>query len=93
MFINYAFLKSPGSELLNIGPIYIRWYGFLISFALFFGLFLSKKLAKSRGINPEYINKLLPSLVFSLSLALEFTTLFLNIDYSVEIIFLLLFIS
>ena len=65
MFIDYAFLKSPGSELLNIGPIYIRWYGFLISFALFFGLFLSKKLAKSRGINPEYINKLLPSLVFS----------------------------
>ena len=65
MFINYAFLKSPGSELLNIGPIYIRWYGFLISFALFIGLFLSKKLAKSRGINPEYINKLLPSLVFS----------------------------
>ena len=65
MFINYAFLKSPGSELLNIGPINIRWYGFLISLALFFGLFLSKKLAKSRGINPEYINKLLPSLVFS----------------------------
>ena len=65
MLLNYAFLKSPGSELLNIGPIYIRWYGFLISFALFFGLFLSKKLAKSRGINPEYINKLLPSLVFS----------------------------
>ena len=65
MFINYAFLKSPGSELLNIGPIYIRWYGFLISLALFLGLFLSKKLAKSRGINPEYINKLLPSLVFS----------------------------
>ena len=65
MFINYAFLKSPGSELLNIGPINIRWYGFLISLALFFGLFLSKKLAKSRGLNPEYINKLLPSLVFS----------------------------
>ena len=65
MFINYAFLKSPGSELLNIGPIYIRWYGFLISLALFFGLSLSKKLAKSRGINPEYINKLLPSLVLS----------------------------
>ena len=63
MFINYAFLKSPGSELLNIGPIYIRWYGFLISLALFFGLYLSKNLAKSRGINPEYINKLLPSLV------------------------------
>jgi len=65
MFINYAFLKSPGSELLNIGPIYIRWYGFLISLALFFGLYLSKNLAKSRGINPEYINKLLPSLVLS----------------------------
>ena len=65
MFINYAFLRSPGSELLNIGPLYIRWYGFLISFALFLGLFLSKKLAKARGINPEYINKLLPSLVFS----------------------------
>ena len=65
MFINYAFLKSPGADLLNVGPISIRWYGFLISLALFFGLYLSKKLAKSRGINPEYINKLLPSLVFS----------------------------
>ena len=65
MFINYAFLKSPGSELLNFGSISIRWYGFLISLALFLGLYLSKKLAKSRGINPEYINKLLPSLVFS----------------------------
>ena len=65
MFINYAFLKSPGSELLNFGSISIRWYGFLISLALFIGLYLSKKLAKSRGINPELINKLLPSLVFS----------------------------
>ena len=65
MFISYAFLKSPGSELLNVGPISIRWYGFLISAALIFGLNLSKKLAKSRGINPEYINKLLPSLVMS----------------------------
>ena len=65
MFINYAFLKSPGSELLNVGPISIRWYGFLISLALFLGLYLSKKLAKARGINPEYINQLLPSLVFS----------------------------
>ena len=65
MFINYAFLKSPGSELLNFGPISIRWYGFLISLALFLGLYLSKKLAKARGINPEYINQLLPSLVFS----------------------------
>ena len=65
MFINYAFLKSPGSELLNFGSISIRWYGFLISLALFLGLYLSNKLAKARGINPEYINKLLPSLVFS----------------------------
>jgi len=65
MLVNYAFLKSPGSELLNIGPISIKWYGFLISLALFFGLFLSKKLAKSRGVNPEYIDKLLPSLVLS----------------------------
>ncbi len=65
MFINFAFLKSPGSELLNIGAISIRWYGFLISLALFLGLYLSKKLAKSRGINPEYINQLLPSLVLS----------------------------
>ena len=65
MFINYAFLKSPGSELLNFGPINIRWYGFLISLALFLGLYLSKKLANLRGINPESINNLLPSLVFS----------------------------
>ena len=65
MLIDFAFLKSPGSELLIFGPINIRWYGFLISLSLFLGLILSKKLAQLRGINPEIISQLLPSLVFS----------------------------
>ena len=58
-----AFLKSPGADLIKIGVFNLRWYGFLISLSIILGLYISKKLAESRGINPEYINNLLPSLI------------------------------
>jgi len=58
-----AFLKSPGADLIKIGVFNLRWYGFLISVSIILGLYISKKLAESRGINPEYINNLLPSLI------------------------------
>ena len=63
--IHNAFIQSPGSNLLNLGFITIRWYGFLISISVLIGLFISKKLAKSRSINPEYISDILPSLILS----------------------------
>ena len=65
MFFYPAVFKSPGSELLNFGIISIKWYGFLISLSILLGLFISKRLAKSCGINPEYISDLLPSLILS----------------------------
>ena len=65
MHLNFAFLISPGSELLNIGYFRIKWYGFLISLSIIIGLSLSRKLAKSRKIDPENINNVLPSLIFS----------------------------
>ena len=65
MLINPAFIKSPGAEILNIGNLSFRWYGFLISLSVFLGLFISRKLAKSRDINPQLISDLLPSLVIS----------------------------
>ena len=66
MLINYTF-QSPGESLLNLGFISIRWYGFLIALSVYIGVFISKRIAKSRGIDPEYINEILPSLIiFSL---------------------------
>ena len=63
MLIYQAFIQSPGETFLNLGFLTIRWYGFLISISVLIGLFISKKLAKTRNIEPEYINEILPSLI------------------------------
>ena len=55
-----AFIQSPGETFLNLGFITIRWYGLLISVSVLIGLFISKKLAKARNINPDYISEILP---------------------------------
>ena len=60
-----AFIQSPGEEFLNLGFLTIRWYGLLISLSVLIGLSISKKLAKSRNINPQYISEILPSLIIS----------------------------
>ena len=60
-----AFIQSPGDTFLNLGFLTIRWYGLLISISVVIGLFISKKLAKSRNINPQYISDILPSLIIS----------------------------
>jgi len=65
MLILQAFILSPGETFLNLGFITIRWYGLLISVSVLIGLFVSKKLAKARNINPEYISEILPSLIIS----------------------------
>ena len=65
MLIFQAFIQSPGETFLNLGFITVRWYGFLISVSVLIGLFVSKKLAKARNINPEYISEILPSLIIS----------------------------
>ncbi len=65
MLTYQAFIQSPGDTFLNLGFLTIRWYGLLISISVVIGLFISKKLAKSRNINPQYINDILPSLIIS----------------------------
>ena len=65
MLTYQAFIQSPGEILFNLGFLKIRWYGFLISISVLIGLFISKKLAKSRNINPDYISEILPSLIIS----------------------------
>ena len=54
MLIFQAAIQSPGETFLNLGFITVRWYGLLISVSVLIGLFISKKLAKVRNINPEY---------------------------------------
>ena len=63
MVIYQAFIQSPGDTFLNFGFLNIRWYGFLISLSVIIGLLISRNLAKSRNIDPEYINEILPSLI------------------------------
>ncbi len=65
MLTYQAFIQSPGDTFLNLGFLTIRWYGLLISISVLIGLFISKKLAKSRNINPQYISDILPSLIIS----------------------------
>ena len=65
MYFHPALIQSPGSQLINLGFISIKWYGLLIAISVLLGLNLSKKLARSRGIDPNFISEILPSLVFS----------------------------
>ena len=65
MLTYQAFIQSPGDTFFDLGFLTIRWYGLLISISVVIGLFISKKLAKSRNINPQYISDILPSLIIS----------------------------
>jgi len=65
MYFYPALLRSPGSQLVNLGFFSIKWYGLLIALSILLGLNLSKKLARSRGIDPYLISEMLPSLVLS----------------------------
>tara|TARA_B100000609_G_scaffold11291_1_gene8607 strand:+ start:966 stop:1844 length:879 start_codon:yes stop_codon:yes gene_type:complete len=65
MHLYFSYITSPGPEILNFGLFTLKWYGLLIAISVLLGLFIAKKLAKSRGIDPQYISNLLPSLVLS----------------------------
>jgi phosphatidylglycerol:prolipoprotein diacylglycerol transferase len=54
---------SPGSVLIHLGPLAIRWYGLLIASAVLIGVSLSRHLAKRRNVNPELIGDLVIWLV------------------------------
>ncbi|MEM8831473.1 MAG: prolipoprotein diacylglyceryl transferase [Cyanobacteria bacterium P01_G01_bin.19] len=64
MFFAIQF-QSPGSTLLEIGSITIRWYGLLIASAVLIGLTLSQYLAKRRKVNPDLLGDLAFWLVLS----------------------------
>jgi phosphatidylglycerol:prolipoprotein diacylglycerol transferase len=60
----FAFqFQSPGPILFELGPIVIRWYGFLIASAVLIGVTLSQWLAKYRQVNPDLIGDLVIWLV------------------------------
>ncbi len=56
---------SPGPVILEVGPFILRWYGLLIAIAVLFGLNISSKLAKQRGLEQNLISDLLPILVLT----------------------------
>nr|WP_035492542.1 prolipoprotein diacylglyceryl transferase [Baaleninema simplex] len=46
---------SPGPTLFELGPLSVRWYGFLIASAVLIGVTLAQYLAQRRGVDPELI--------------------------------------
>ena len=56
---------SPGPELVQLGPLTLRWYGLLIAAAVLIGLNLSSRLARSRELENGLISDLLPLLVLA----------------------------
>ena len=56
---------SPGSELIQLGPFTLRWYGLLIATAVLIGLNLSSRLARNRDLDNGLISDLLPLLVLA----------------------------
>jgi phosphatidylglycerol:prolipoprotein diacylglycerol transferase len=57
MFLAFRF-QSPGTNVLEIGPLTIRWYGLLIASAVLIGVMLSQYLAKRRDVNPDLLGDL-----------------------------------
>jgi len=58
-------LRSPGPELIQLGPFSLRWYGLLIAISVLLGLNLSGELARKKGLQKSLINDLLPFLVLA----------------------------
>ena len=58
-------LRSPGPELIHLGPLSLRWYGLLIAISVLIGLNLSSELATKKGLKKNLINDLLPFLVLA----------------------------
>ena len=61
----FLVLRSPGPELLQLGPFVLRWYGLLIALSVLTGLNLSSELARKKGLKKSLINDLLPLLVLA----------------------------
>lgn len=57
--------RSPGSILVEWGPLVIRWYGLLIASAVLIGVTLSQRLAAKRQVDPEVLSDLAVWLVLA----------------------------
>lgn len=57
--------QSPGPDIVNLGPLTLRWYGLLIALAVLIGVALSQYLAKKRGIDPEKVGDMVIWLVIA----------------------------
>jgi phosphatidylglycerol:prolipoprotein diacylglycerol transferase len=62
----FAFrFTSPGPEMISLGPLTIRWYGFLIASAVLIGIFLSQTLVRRHNATPHLVNSLAIALILA----------------------------
>lgn len=57
--------QSPGPDIVQLGPLTLRWYGLLIASAVLIGVALSQYLAKKRGVDPEKVGDMVIWLVIA----------------------------
>ncbi len=55
--------QSPGPIMLELGPLTIRWYGFLIACAVVIGVTLAQWLAQRRNLDPDLVGDMVIWLV------------------------------
>ena len=58
MSVLLSVLQSPGPTLFELGPLTLRWYGFLIALAVLVGVSLSQWLAQKRQVDPDLMGDL-----------------------------------
>jgi phosphatidylglycerol:prolipoprotein diacylglycerol transferase len=62
----FAFrFTSPGSEIISLGFISIRWYGLLIASAVLIGICLSQELVRRRNATPGLVHSLAIALILA----------------------------
>ena len=54
---------SPGPDIVQLGPLTVRWYGVLIASAVLLGLALAGQLARRRNVNPTLMGDLVVWLI------------------------------
>ncbi|MDG5768067.1 prolipoprotein diacylglyceryl transferase [Balneolales bacterium ANBcel1] len=79
------FLVLPGPTFEQIGPITVRWYGFLFALAFLTGYFIGRKLFRDAGVDVQLADRLLTYIVVATLLGARLGhVIFYDFDYYIR---------
>ncbi len=82
--LKQIYFRSPGSILLNIGPLTIRWYGLMTALGFLAALYVARKLAQREDPSGKLADQIDNFMIVALMSGLVGARLwfvFLNLDY------------